>query len=120
MFTCAPGTVHLYRKSPSEECLDIRCLSLIVDDPLLTADTRNPETEAAAQAAGATLLLTGVNTTAVMALPWRIDRLAFDHCGVRLNFSLADWIQFVGPRSIRLRTRGERHYATRQETACRA
>ena len=35
-----------------------------------------------------------------------------------LSFQLANSIEFAGPRSIRLRTHGERHYATRQEMAC--
>ena len=118
MFTCDPDTVYLYSQSHGAARLTIRCPHLTIDDPLLTADTWNPEIEAAAQAAGATLTLTGVDTAAIMALPWTIDRMAFHYQGTSLNFQLAHSIQFAGPRSIRLRTRGERHYATRQEMAC--
>ncbi|MFJ1260611.1 hypothetical protein [Cupriavidus sp. CuC1] len=118
MFACAPGTVYLYSQSHGAARLAIRCLHLTIEDPLLTADTWNPEVGAAAQAAGATLTLTGVDTAAIMALPWTIDRLAFDYRGARLSFQLAYSIQFVGPRSICLRTRGERHYAIRAEMVC--
>ncbi|MCP3017573.1 hypothetical protein [Cupriavidus basilensis] len=118
MFTCTPDTVYLYSQAPAVARLAIRCAALTVDDPLLTADTWNPEVEAAAQAAGATLHLVGVDTAAIQALPWTIDRLAFDYQGTSLSFQLAKSIQFAGPRSICLRTRGERHYATRQEMAC--
>ncbi|MGO4151962.1 hypothetical protein [Cupriavidus sp. YAF13] len=118
MFACAPGIVYLYSQSHGVARLAIRCLHLAIDDPLLVADTWNPEAEAIAQAASATLTLTGVDTAAIMALPWTIDRLAFDYQGTTLSFQLAHSIQFAGPRSIRLRTRGERHYATRQEMAC--
>ncbi|AJG19100.1 hypothetical protein [Cupriavidus basilensis] len=96
----------------------IRCPRLTIEDPLLTADTWNPEVEAAAQAASATITLTGVDTAAIMALPWTIDRLAFDYQGASLSFQLAHSIEFAGPRAIRLRTRGERHYATQREMAC--
>ncbi|WP_416048919.1 hypothetical protein [Cupriavidus basilensis] len=118
MFACAPDTVYLYSQSHGAARLAIRCPSLAIDDPLLTADTWNPEVEAAAQAASATITLMGVDTAAIMALPWTIDRLAFNHQGASLSFQLAHSIQFDGPRSIRLRTCGERHYATRQEVAC--
>ncbi|MGO4151533.1 hypothetical protein [Cupriavidus sp. YAF13] len=118
MFACAPDTVYLYSQSHGAARLAIRCPSLTIDDPLLTADTWNPEVEAAAQAAGATLHLVGVDTAALQALPWTIDRLAFEHDGARLSFCLADGADILGPNTIRLRTRGERHYATRQETAC--
>ena len=118
MFTCTPDTVYLYSQAPAVARLAIRCAALTVDDPLLTADTWNPEVEAAAQAAGATLHLVGVDAAAIQALPWTIDRLAFEHDGARISFCLADRMDFPGPATLRLRTRGERHYATRQETAC--
>ncbi|EHP38677.1 hypothetical protein OR16_36207 [Cupriavidus basilensis OR16] len=118
MFACAPDTVYLYSQSHGAARLAIRCPRLTIEDPLLTADTWNPEIEAAAQAASATITLTGVDTAAIMALPWTIDRLAFNYRGTSLSFQLAYSIQFAGPRSICLRTRGERHYATRREMAC--
>ena len=117
MFTCDPGTVYLYSQKPATARLAIRCPLLTVDDPLLTADTWNPEAEAAAQAAVATLYLMGIDTAALKALPWTVDRLAFDRDGARISFALADGVEFLSPVSLRLHTRGERHYATRQETA---
>ncbi|MGT2495335.1 hypothetical protein ACU4GD_45805 [Cupriavidus basilensis] len=91
-----------------------------MDDPLLTADTWNPEAEAAAQATGATLVLNGIDTAAIMALPWTIDRLEFNYRGAWLSFLLAYSIQFTGPRSICLRTRGSSATGMplRQEVAC--
>ncbi|MGO4332606.1 hypothetical protein AB4Z48_17555 [Cupriavidus sp. 2TAF22] len=118
MFTCDPGTVYLYSHSHGAARLAVRCLHLAIEDPLLTADTWNPEVEAAAQAASATITLTGVDTAAIVTLPWSLDRLAVNYQGASLSFQLANSIQFTGPRSIRLRTRGERHYATPQEMAC--
>lgn len=118
MFTCDPDTVFLYRRAADAVAVPFPCQRITVDDPLLTVDTWNPEAEAAAQAAGAMLVLAGIDAAAIMALPWRIDRLELNHRGAWLSFSLADSIQFLGPRSIRLRTRGKRRYATRQEATC--
>ena len=118
MFACELETVFLYRRAADAVAVPFPCSRITVDDPLLTADTRNPEVEATAQATGATLVLNGIDTAAIMALPWTIDRLAFNYRGTWLSFLLAYSIQFTGPRSICLRTRGERHYATRQGMAC--
>ncbi|AJG19194.1 hypothetical protein [Cupriavidus basilensis] len=118
MFACDLETVFLYRRAADAVAVPFPCARITVDDPLLIADTWNPEAEAAAQASSATLTLNGIDTAAIMALPWTIDRLAFHYQGAWLSFQLACSIQFTGPRSICLRTRGERHYATRQETAC--
>ncbi|MDF3882386.1 hypothetical protein [Cupriavidus basilensis] len=118
MFACDIETVFLFRRAADAVAAPFPCERVTVDDPLLTADTWNPEAEAAAQATGATLVLNGIDTAAIMALPWTIDRLEFNYRGARLSFLLAYSIQFTGPRSICLRTRGERHYATRQEVAC--
>jgi hypothetical protein len=61
----------------------------------------------------------GVDTAALQALPWTIDRLAFDHDDVRISFCLADGLDVLGPSSLclRTRTRGKRHCATREEAA---
>jgi hypothetical protein len=118
MFTCDLETVFLYRRVANAVAAPFTCARITVDDPLLTADTWNPEVEAAAQAASATLVLSGIDTAAIMALPWTIDRLEFGCQGAWLSFLLDYSIQFTGPRSISLRTRGERHYATRQGAAC--
>jgi len=118
MFACDIETVFLFRRAADAVAAPFPCERITVDDPLLTADTWNPEAEAAAQAIGATLVLNGIDTAAIMALPWTIDRLEFNYRGAWLSFLLAYSIQFTGPRSICLRTRGERHYATRQEVAC--
>ncbi|MGT2505641.1 hypothetical protein [Cupriavidus basilensis] len=118
MFACDIETVFLFRRAADAVAAPFPCERITVDDPLLTADTWNPEAEAAAQATGATLVLNGIDTAAIMALPWTIDRLGFNYRGAWLSFLLAYSIQFTGPRSICLRTRGERHYATRQEVAC--
>ncbi|KDP85345.1 hypothetical protein CF70_014350 [Cupriavidus sp. SK-3] len=118
MFACDIETVFLFRRAADAVAAPFPCERITVDDPLLTADTWNPEAEAAAQATGATLVLNGIDTAAIMALPWTIDHLEFNYRGAWLSFLLAYSIQFTGPRSICLRTRGERHYATRQEVAC--
>jgi len=118
MFSCDPGTLYLYSQRPAAARLSIRCPLLTVDDPLLTADTWNPEAEAAAQAAGATLYLSGIDTAALKALPWTIDALAFERDGARISFSIAEGMEFLSPVTLCLRTRGERHYATLQEMAC--
>ncbi|MGT2429713.1 hypothetical protein ACU4HD_15110 [Cupriavidus basilensis] len=118
MFACDIETVFLFRRAADAVAAPFPCERITVDDPLLTADTWNPEAEAAAQATGATLVLNGIDTAAIMALPWTIDRLEFNYRGAWLSFLLAYSIQFTGPRSICLHTRGERHYATRQEVEC--
>ncbi|MCY0858484.1 hypothetical protein [Cupriavidus sp. D39] len=124
MFTCDPGIIYLYtHDTPNTHNIGdthgvaITCQTLTVDDPLLTADTWNPEAEAAAQAAGATLYLMGIDTAALKALPRPIDSLVIEHDGARLRFSLAQGIDFLDARSLRVRTRGERHYATLEEPA---
>ncbi|MGO4151821.1 hypothetical protein [Cupriavidus sp. YAF13] len=121
MFTCDPGVIYLYTHNTGcthdPHGTAIACQTLTVDDPLLTADTWNPEAEAAAQAAGATLYLMGIDTAALKALPRPIDSLVIEHDGARLRFALAEGIDLLDARSLRVRTRGERHYATREEPA---
>ncbi|EHP38678.1 hypothetical protein OR16_36212 [Cupriavidus basilensis OR16] len=115
MFTCDPGFIHLYTHGTHN--VAIKCQTLTVDDPLLTVDTRSPEAEAAAQVAGATLYLMGIDTAALKALPWPVDGLVIEHEGARPRFELAKGFDFLDARSLRVRTRGERHYATREEPA---